>query len=106
MNFFNAHFMRCSGDALALHQRIFRSLCLLVITAYTGLLSFPANAADPFPSKPIQIVIPFAPGDTDNMIRPFADRMAEFLGQPVVLNFKPGAGGGIGAGAVNDSRTI
>jgi len=61
-------------------------------------------ATDNFPSKPIQIVIPFAPGDTDNMIRPFADRMGEFLGQPVLLNFKPGAGGGIGAGAVAQSK--
>jgi tripartite-type tricarboxylate transporter receptor subunit TctC len=64
----------------------------------------PGHAADPFPSKPIQLVIPFAPGDTDNMIRPFADRMGEFLGQPVVLSFRPGAGGAIGAGTVASSK--
>ena len=58
-------------------------------------MALPGHAADPFPSKPIQLVIPFAPGDTDNMIRPFADRMGEFLGQPVVLSFRPGAGGAI-----------
>ncbi|VFR41121.1 Tricarboxylate transport protein TctC [plant metagenome] len=57
-------------------------------------------AAQTFPAKPIQLVIPFQPGDTDNMLRPFVDRMQEFLGQPVVLNYKPGAGGGIGAGSV------
>ena len=57
-------------------------------------------AAQTFPVKPIQLVIPFAPGDTDNMLRPFVEKMAEFLGQPVVLNYKPGAGGGVGAGFV------
>lgn len=57
-----------------------------------------------FPNKPIQLVIPFAPGDTDNMLRPFTDKMGEFLGQPVVLNFKPGAGGGVGAGQVATSK--
>ena len=67
-------------------------------------MSLPGHAADPFPSKAIQLVIPFAPGDTDNMIRPFADRMGEFLGQPVVLSFKPGAGGAIGAATVASSK--
>ncbi len=61
-------------------------------------------AAEVFPVKPIQLVIPFAPGDTDAMLRPFADKMGEFLGQPVVLNYKPGAGGGIGAGSVAISK--
>lgn len=57
-------------------------------------------AADKFPAQPIQLVIPFAPGDTDNMLRPFVEKMGEFLGQPLVLNYKPGAGGGVGAGFV------
>src|SRR5665647_1458064 len=68
------------------------------------LASMPARAADPFPTKPIQLVIPFAPGDTDNMLRPFVEKMGEFLGQPVVLNYKPGAGGGVGAGFVATSK--
>ncbi len=63
-----------------------------------------AQSSEPFPNKPIQLVIPFAPGDTDNMLRPFTDKMGEFLGQPVVLNFKPGAGGGVGAGQVATSK--
>ncbi len=63
-----------------------------------------AQSTEPFPNKPIQLVIPFAPGDTDNMLRPFTDKMGEFLGQPVVLNFKPGAGGGVGAGLVATSK--
>ena len=69
-----------------------------------ALAAAPALAADNFPTKPIQLVIPFAPGDTDAMLRPFADKMGEFLGQPVVLNYKPGAGGGVGAGSVATSK--
>ena len=69
-----------------------------------ALAAIPARAADSFPTRAIQLVIPFAPGDTDAMLRPFADRMGEFLGQPVVLNYKPGAGGGVGAGVVANSK--
>ena len=86
-------------------NRLFSALAVVAIGAAT-LTAQPAWAqpTEPFPSKPIQLVIPFAPGDTDNMLRPFTDKMGEFLGQPVVLNFKPGAGGGIGAGQVSTSK--
>ncbi len=78
---------------------------LAVLVAGAGLLAaLPGRAADSYPAKPIQLVIPFAPGDTDNMLRPFVEKMAEFLGQPVVLSYKPGAGGGIGAGFVANSK--
>ena len=80
---------------------------LFLAAAAAGLVALaalPARAADNFPNKPIQLVIPFAPGDTDNMLRPFVEKMAEFLGQPVVLNYKPGAGGGVGAGFVANSK--
>lgn len=63
-----------------------------------------AQSGEQFPNKPIQLVIPFAPGDTDNMLRPFVEKMGEFLGQSVVLNYKPGAGGGVGAGFVAASK--
>lgn len=59
-----------------------------------------ATAQESFPKEPIQLVIPFAPGDTDKMLRPIADRMRDALGQPVILQYKPGAGGGVGAGQV------
>ena len=75
----------------------------LAAAAAIGVFSLSGTqslAADKFPAQPIQLVIPFAPGDTDNMLRPFVEKMGEFLGQPVVLNYKPGAGGGVGAGFV------
>ncbi len=65
--------------------------------AVCSLLVAPAALAEKFPTKPIQLVIPFAPGDTDQMLRPIVDKMGEYLGQPVVLSYKPGAGGGVGA---------
>ena len=58
----------------------------------------------PYPSKVVTVVSPFAPGSTDTVLRPFIEKMGEFLGQPVVLNFKPGAGGAIGAGFVAGSK--
>ena len=77
---------------------------LLRATAALAIVTAPAHAADPFPTKPIQLVIPFAPGDTDSMLRPVVEKMAEFLGQPIVMIYKPGAGGGIGAGSVATSK--
>ena len=84
-----------------------KKLFFHVVAAAVGALAMvaaPVGAADAFPVKPIQLVIPFAPGDTDNMLRPFVEKMAEFLGQPVVLSYKPGAGGGVGAGQVATSK--
>ena len=82
--------------------RLVRSM--LGITAACVMLNTPVQAADPFPTKPIQIVIPFQPGDTDAMLRPFVERMGEFLGQPLVMIYKPGAGGAVGAGFVAISK--
>jgi tripartite-type tricarboxylate transporter receptor subunit TctC len=77
----------------------------LAAAAIAASAVFPVtvSAADPFPNRPVQVIVPFAPGDTDSMVRPFTERMGEFLGQPVVLNYKPGAGGGVGAGMVATS---
>lgn len=62
-----------------------------------------AFGSERFPTRTVQVVVPFAPGDTDAMMRPFTDRMGEFLGQPAVLNYKPGAAGGVGASIVATS---
>lgn len=83
-------------------QKILSTLAAAFAGA-TLLAASPASA-QAFPSKPIQLVIPFAPGDTDQMLRPFVDKMGEFLGQSIVMNYKPGAGGGIGAGSVAASK--
>lgn len=57
--------------------------------------------AQAYPTKPITMVVPFAPGGTVNLMgRLLATRMSEVLGQTVIVENKPGAGGSIGAGFV------
>ena len=67
-------------------------------------LSSPLTFADNYPSKPIKAIVPFAPGSaTDQIGRAFAAKMAESLGQPVVVENRPGANGMIGADVVAKS---
>lgn len=57
-----------------------------------------AFAQDAFPSRPITIVVPYPAGGTsDNQVRMFKDELAKLLGQPVVVDNKPGASGAIAA---------
>ena len=61
-------------------------------------------AAQPFPSKPVKLVIPFPPGGSlDNVGRLIAQKLSEAWGQQVVIENKPGAGGNIGADLVAKS---
>ena len=60
--------------------------------------------AQPFPSKPLRIIVPFpAGGTTDVAARIVAQRMQESMGQPVLVENRGGAGGTIGADAVAKS---
>jgi len=72
--------------------------CALLATSTSFAL------ADNYPSKPIKAIVPFAPGSaTDQIGRAFAAKMAESLGQPVVVENRPGANGMIGADVVAKS---
>ncbi|MEY2780897.1 MAG: hypothetical protein RL307_601 [Pseudomonadota bacterium] len=58
-----------------------------------------------FPSRAITMVVPFPPGGlADIVARPVAEAMSRDLGQPVVIENKPGAGGGIGMGLVAKAK--
>ena len=74
-------------------------IAALVLFAAAGAL-----AQQNYPSRPIHIVAPFeAGGATDIMARMIAQKFAESLGQPVIVDNRPGAGGGIGTAAVAKS---
>ena len=67
----------------------------------SALLCTSAALAQSFPSKPIRAVVPFAAGSaTDQIGRAFAEKMSVTLGQPVVVDNKPGANGMLGADIV------
>jgi tripartite-type tricarboxylate transporter receptor subunit TctC len=70
--------------------------------ALLAALGLPAAAQPAFPqNKPITLVVPFAPGGgNDILARAIAPKMAQLLGQTVVIENKPGAGGNLGADAV------
>lgn len=60
-----------------------------------------ALAQEPYPSRPIKVIVPYAAGgSTDQLARAIQKPMADFLGQPVVIENKPGAGGTIGTETV------
>lgn len=78
-----------------------RRAALLTITALVALAADAARAADPFPSRPVTLVIPFAAGGTTDIIgRLIGQKLAEGLHQPVVVDNRPGAGGTLAAGYV------
>ncbi len=64
-----------------------------------------ARAQDAWPSRPIRIIVPSAPGGSNDVVaRPLAERMQQILGQPVVIENRAGAGGVIGATEAFRSR--
>jgi tripartite-type tricarboxylate transporter receptor subunit TctC len=68
-----------------------------VVAAIAAFLSFSA-AAQSYPSKPIRLIVPFAAGGgNDNVARLVGKRLADGLGQPVLVDNRPGAGGVVGA---------
>jgi tripartite-type tricarboxylate transporter receptor subunit TctC len=74
-----------------------RRIASLTLALALSLVSILA-AAQAWPSKPIKYIVPFAPGGTTDILgRTIADKLSIALGQPVVIENKPGAGGGLGA---------
>ena len=80
------------------HQSI-QQRVILVLALVAG-----AVVAQQWPSKPIKWVVPFAPGGTtDILARTIGEKLSVTLGQPIIVDNKPGAGGGVGADQVAKS---
>ncbi|MEK7436619.1 MAG: tripartite tricarboxylate transporter substrate binding protein [Pseudomonadota bacterium] len=78
-------------------KRVFAAVLQMLCMAILGLLAGQALAADPYPVRPIQVIIPFPPGGVADLVaRPLAAAMEKELKQPVVIVNKTGAGGAVG----------
>ena len=76
---------------------------LLIISVFFGFISL--SQAQEFPSKPIKIIVPFGPGGiADLTARTVAQKMSELMGQGVIVENRPGAGGIAAAEAVVKSE--
>ena len=86
----------------------------VALTAALGAilgLFMPIAQAQPYPSRPIKLIVPYAPGgNTDIVARIFGQKLSERVGQPVVFDNRGGATGTLGVGVAakspNDGYTI
>ena len=71
----------------------------LLLAATLAAVSAVASA-QPFPNKPLKIIVPSTPGDgSDILARAIGQKLSERWGQPVVIENRPGAGGVVGTEA-------
>ncbi len=74
---------------------------LLAFAISAASLAMPSVAADPFPSRAITLIVPWpAGGPTDTYLRKLAEITSRHLGQPMIIENKPGAGGMLGPAAM------
>jgi len=88
----------------SLDMPILKKLLCAAAVLGLGIAAAPMHAQN-FPNRPITLVIPFAPGGSTTIVgRGVADKMGELLGEKVVVDNRPGAGGTVGTKAVAKSE--
>ena len=81
-----------------------RSRCLF-IAAVALVATLNSAQAQNYPTRPITLVIPFAPGGSTTIVgRGVAEKMSELLGEKIIIDNRPGAGGTLGTRAVAKSE--
>ena len=92
----------------AAHSTISCPTCrrtLLLALGAAAMTGFSPAWAETYPSKPITLIVPFpAGGTTDVLARSLAERLQQSLGQPVIVESKPGAGATLGADFVAKAK--
>ncbi len=88
------------------HKTFFAGLRgIFFMAGFVGLLPATALAQSTFPTRAITMIVPFPPGGLADLVaRPVAEAMSRDLGQPVIIENKAGAGGGIGMGLAAKAR--
>ena len=86
-------------------KTLFKHLALAAACA-TALSAAPALAQDKYPSKPVKIIVPYAPGGPNDIVaRLLASKLGELEGQPFIVENRPGGGSNIGAEFVAKAPT-
>lgn len=82
-----------------------RSTMVLAAAMAAVMVTAPGTAGAVYPDKPIKVVVPYSPGGSTDAVGRTVARVAEkYLGQPFVIENKPGAGGMIGLNAVVEAE--
>ena len=77
---------------------------ILLLASLLSIAAAPVAAQSDWPNRPIRIVVPYGPGSSpDVLVRIFSDQLSQRLGQPVVVDNRPGAGGNTGTDHVAKS---
>ena len=78
---------------------------LLLAALVSGALVAPSTAQAPYPNRPIRVIIPFGPGGfADITMRLVSQKLSERIGQQVVIENRPSAGGIVAASAVTSAQ--
>lgn len=80
------------------------SLKSLAAAAVFSVAAATASVAQDYPNRSISVIVPYSPGGTDTLARTIAEGLSQELGQTVVVENKPGAGGTVGGAFVANSE--